>query len=744
MSRVGDATRSFYETLTRREEQDLLRAGPKIDQTGRAVQATTDLTTLKGEANYGGFGQSGPVPKSVQEAMQQQGMETGGPFSPGRPIQQFSPWDMPPRLYEVPTGGNVSQRPRASGGRASFYTLKSVIEAWDVARMCIEHLEDDIRSFEFAVLPADGIEEDVTDQCKAGAKFLEKPNGYTPFDSWLNMYLEDLLRFDAATLFRQRNRAGQIKAIEVLSGQMISPLTDYFGAPPQDPAPAYVQFANGVPWTWLTQKDTIYQPYRMLPESLYGYPPIEWLLLTANTDIRFQWHFLQYFTEGSLPDTFMEAPPDSSDPEEIKKFQMVWDAVMEGDQAMKHKVRWIPAGAKPTKAGDKTFDEKFPLYLMRKTCAAYKIVPADIGITDSVNKASSETQVDVQFRIGTAPRLTFIAGIITRILQEDLELPCKFVFDTGREKQDRLAEAQAMDAYVKMGAISPDEVRRDILNKPVDSSAMVPRFIFSGRVGAIPLRSIAEIGGKVDPLTVSYEPGDIDVNSADKVRTAISATGAIPNADDLATQKQKTAAGLPPNPQAGVAGPPAKASVTSAPKELAATGVGADSKAKRSVEDPEELKRMVGDILAPELARLEATKQMLDQARDQLRDKRLVAAISRGQVRGSVAIDVNLPREMVRTEVHVAGAEAPPPANVEAHLHVDRGAIQHHSTHEIDARTTVAEGAVKHTTKNYVDAQTTIEKGAVQHHSEVKIPPPAKKTTVRKKPDGSLTVEKED
>ena len=732
MSRVGDATRAFYQTLTRKEEQDLARgAGSKIDQTGRAVQSTTDLSQLTGAGgSYGGFGQSGPVPKSVQDAMQQQGMELGGPFSPGRPIQQFSPWDMPPRLWEVQSGANVSQRPRSSGGRASFYTLKSVLETWDVARMCIEHMEDDIRSFDFAVLPADGIEEDVTDQCKLGKKFLEKPNGYTPFDSWLNMYLEDLLRFDAGTLFRQRNRSGQVKAIEVISGQMIAPLTDYFGAPPQAPAPAYVQFANGVPWTWITQDDLIYQPYRMLPESLYGYPPIEWLLLTANTDVRFQWHFLQYFTEGSLPDTFMEAPPDASDPEELKRFQLTWDAVMEGDQAMKHKVRWIPAGSKPTKAGDKIFDEKFPLYLMRKTCAAYKIVPADIGITDTVNKASSETQVDVQFRIGTAPRLNFIAGFLTRILQDDLKLPCKFTFDTGREKQDRLAEAQAMDAYIKMGALSPDEVRRDILNKPVNSEAMVPRFIFSGRVGAIPLRSIAEIGGKVNPLTTSFEPGDVDVNSADKVRTPISPVGAIPNADDLATQKQKLATGQPVN----AAG---KNALPGAPKEAAATGIGA---AKRSVEEPEELKRMVSDILAPELARLEASKQMLSQAREQLRDKRLLSSLSRTN---SVEIDVNLPKEMVRTEINIPPAPPVAPANVEAHLHMEKGAIEHHSHHEIDARTTIEPGAVQHT--SHVDAKTTIAPGAVQvqHTSEVKIPPPAKKTTVRKGKDGELTVEKE-
>src|SRR5258708_12798448 len=37
----------------------------------------------------------------------------------------------------------------------------------------------------------------------------------------------------------------------------------------------------------------------------------------------------------------------------FRSLQDTWDAVMEGDQAMKHKIRWVPAGSKPIPAGDK-------------------------------------------------------------------------------------------------------------------------------------------------------------------------------------------------------------------------------------------------------------------------------------------------------------------------------------------------------------------------------------------------------
>lgn len=591
MSRIGEAGKAFWDTLLRAEQQL-----PKGVTPPPEIAKTMDLSTSANPfPGFGGWPQAGPVPKGVEQAMLEQGMITGGPYSPGRPIQQFSPWDMAPRHWELPTGFNVSTRPRAIQGRLSFWTLKNMLDVWDVSRLCIEHLEDDIRSFDWDILPARGIEEDVRDQCDKARAFLNKPDGQTPFDSWLNMFMEDVLRYDAGTIFRERNRAGDVKALEVISGTTIAPLVDFFGDVPEGEAPQQVQYVNGVPWVWLYEGDLIYIPYRLLPESPYGLPPIEWLMLTANTDVRFQWHFLNWFTEGTIPDTFMEAPPDSSDPEELAKFQATWDAVMEGNQAMKHKVRWIPAGSKPTKASEKTFDVNFPLYLMRKTCAAYKVTPADIGITDQVNKASSETQVDVQFRIGTAPRLKYIENILTMVLQEDLKLPVRFNFDVGREKQDRLQEAQAMDAYVKMGALSPDEVRQDILNKDIDSTYPTPRFIFSARAGAIPLKSIAEIAGKIDPRTASYEPSDVDITAIDKVRQSISATGVIPQGDDLASKKQAlvqppTAAGgaggaappgtgsLPPPPSGG------GKQVASASGEQSAKGVGA-APAKRSVND---------------------------------------------------------------------------------------------------------------------------------------------------------------
>ena len=560
MGRFSNAARAAW--------GELRKAGGAPDA-GRLITATQNLGSSasmvglsSGNAGLTGFGLSTPTPEQEQ-ALREQGMQTGGAFSPGRPIQQFFPQGMAPRQWDFPVGYNVGARPRANErGRPSFDTLKAIIDAWDVARLCIDHIKRDLRSFELRFVPHDGIEDDVSDQVAAARKFWAKPDGQHSFDSWLSLLLEDLLRYDAPVLYRNRTRAGALGGLDVVSGVTVAPLLDYYGRRPTGLAPAFVQFVSGVPALWLTADALIYEPFMPLPESPYGLPPMEWLLLTANTDIRFQWYFLQFFSSGNIPDTFMEAPPDQSDPEQIIKFQAAWDAIMEGDQSQLHKVKWVPAGSKPAFHPQKNFDEAFPLYLTRKTAAAFGITPHDLGIVQDVNRSTGETQVDVQFRIGTQPLLNWFAGLATEVTNDDLGLPSiKAEFDTGREKEDRYAEAQAMDLYVKMGALSPDEVRRDIHGKETDPEHPVPRFIFSPRAGAIPLKSIEEIAGQIDPATAAPEPDSITQAEDVQPGEYVAPTGVIAQPDDLRTHRQAAAA-------------PSTPPVAGQQPEEAATGIG--------------------------------------------------------------------------------------------------------------------------------------------------------------------------
>ncbi|HEX7355305.1 MAG TPA: phage portal protein [Mycobacteriales bacterium] len=356
------------------------------------------------------------APEDLEAALARQGLSWGPPFPPGRPLDPFWGYKRPPRTWDYSVGENVQLTPRWD--RVSFATLKALYDSYDVAQVCVRHLINDVRSLEYQFVPPMNVQEDATSDVERAETFFRRPDRRQPFRAWLAEYLQDVLRYDAGCLFVQRTEKGEPYALEVVSGPTMIPLIDFFGRvamdePPSDEVtakiaeaggswsgetvPAYLQIIEGMPWVWLTGSEVIYQPWNPLPDSQYGLAPLEAVMLTANTDIRFQWHFLQYFTAGTIPAGFMEAPPDLSDPSQVREWQDTWDAVMMGDQEKLRQIRWVPAGAKFTalKPSADAFDSAFPLYLMRRVAAAFGVTPNDLGFTEDVNRScySEDTEV---------------------------------------------------------------------------------------------------------------------------------------------------------------------------------------------------------------------------------------------------------------------------------------------------------------------------------------------------------------
>lgn len=448
----------------------------------------------------------GPAPSPTIEASeQQQGMLPTRAFSPGEPIAPYDGYSTTPRSHDYVTGYNIAARPRRNE-RVSFDTLRGMVDAYDVAQMCIWHRIDSIRSLDWSLVAMDGVEGDVTDAIKLGMAALRKPDRKTPFKVWLGKWLYDILAFDAGTLYRLRNRGGRPIGLKVVDGTTIAPLLDAWGDPPDAPAPSFVQFAQGVPWVWLTDDDLIYAPFRATSSTPYGKAPLETILLNANTDLRFQVYFLQRFTEGNLPEAFASAP-ETWTATQIQEFQQYWDSFMLGDQAAKHQIKWIPGGGEIAWTNEKDFTDQFSLFLMRKTCAAYHVVPSDLGFTESVNRSSGESQADVSNRIGDRPLAQHCQEVLSAFIQDDLGLPLTFQFDLGDEEEDRLATAQADQIYMDRGVIGSSEVRELRYGKPEPDGEPVPRFIFTNARGPIPLAALKAVAGQIDPETGAPEPG---------------------------------------------------------------------------------------------------------------------------------------------------------------------------------------------------------------------------------------------
>lgn len=442
------------------------------------------------------------IPGDIELALRRQGIDWIEPFAPGRPLVPYYGYNRRPRQYDYRVGRNITSEARPD--RIPFATLKQLYDGYDIAQTAVRHTINDLRSMKLLFRPLDGFEKEAAASIVEARRRLRKPDGKTPFVTWLAKWMHDVLIYDAGALYRQRDKAGRLQGLIVVDGTSIAPMVDYYGDVPAPPAPAYQQFIQGIPWDWLSTDDLIYSPMWPSPASPYGTPALETVLVNANTDVRLQMFFLQFFTAGSVPEMMLTAPPDMSDPDSLAEMQELWDDWYEANQSGRHGARWVPEGTKALAYKNiEQLDPKIAEYVARRTIAAFQRIPQDLGITSDVNRATSETQVDTQFRISTRPNMEYYSAFLNDELQEGWGLPVEVSFDDGREVQDRLMEAKAHQIYVSIGAESPDEVRESVLGYEVDNDNKVPRFFDSDRLGPTPLSFVYSVSGKVNPDSLS-------------------------------------------------------------------------------------------------------------------------------------------------------------------------------------------------------------------------------------------------
>ena len=88
--------------------------------------------------------------------------------------------------------------------------------------------------------------------------------------------------------------------------------------------PAYQQVLKGLPAVDYSAHDIIYRPRNVRAHRVYGYSPVQQVLMTVNIALRRQLLQLDYFSEGSIPDALIGVPT-SWTPDQIKQFQDYWD-----------------------------------------------------------------------------------------------------------------------------------------------------------------------------------------------------------------------------------------------------------------------------------------------------------------------------------------------------------------------------------------------------------------------------------
>lgn len=428
-------------------------------------------------------------------------------FGPGQPIAAQA--DKPEqgtkgRVFDYATGINLSTQPRSEqwAGGVSFPVLRALADSFDLLRLVIETRKDQIASISWEVIPEDGdAEEDkYQEQIEKVTAFFKRPTPKHTWLEWIRLVVEDDLVLGSVALYPWKTRGGDLYALYPVDASMFKLVVDAYGMTPEPPSPAYQQNLKGLPVVDLAADELEYWIRNPRTWKLYGYSPVEQVIITVNIAMRRQAFLLEYYTEGNIPDAIIGVP-DTWSPDQIKEFQDWWDSILSGNTAVRRKIRFMPEtkGVLLPKDAKEILTDNTDEWLARIICFAFSIAPT--ALVKMVNRASSQQIAEAAREEGLLPVLNWYAERFTRIANEQLGCPgVKFAWKI-QEEIDPAAAATIRKSDVSVGIVSVDEAREDLGLPPIGVGNVVITMS-----GPVPLKE--GVDDAIDKIKNPPKPGE--------------------------------------------------------------------------------------------------------------------------------------------------------------------------------------------------------------------------------------------
>lgn len=415
-------------------------------------------------------------------------------FGPGRPLDPIADAQQP-RFWDYPVNINSRITPRI-GEAFTFRQLRAFSNV-EIVRLAIETRKDQMERLRWDVKPTDikgarGNAE-VSARAETLEKFWRKPDGVTPFATWLRLILEDLLVLDAPALERRRTLgggprgAGKLIGLDVIPGDTIEPKVDDTGRRPRAPGDvAYQQIIHGVAWADLTNDDLIYTPRNPRPNHHYGFGPVEQTIVTINTVMQRQARQLGYFTEGNIPAGLLVGP-EGWNPDQVAKMQAWLDAKLSGQAAEQTKLLWVPGGTKYQSFKEAPLKDDFDEWLARIVAYAFSLPPTPF--VRQMNRSTAGEDQERGLEEGLEPLKLWFKRLADGVIQDDLGHPdLEFVWNDEVEV-DRVQQREMDDRDLRNGSKTIDEVRDGRGDDPLPDGLGSKPLLYTS-TGAVTLESV--------------------------------------------------------------------------------------------------------------------------------------------------------------------------------------------------------------------------------------------------------------
>lgn len=389
-----------------------------------------------------------------------------GWFGPGRPMPDSAPPGTEARRFDFPQGINQRQQPRANEP-VTFADLRMLADSYGLLRLAIETRKDQMARLTWNIVPRDKkAKMKDGDELSTRARLIEdmflRPDRENFWVDWLRSVLEDLLVIDAPAIHVRRTMdQTEIYSLDQLDGATIKRIVDEGGRTPEPPFAAYQQIIKGMVARSYDSRDLIYRPRNMRVHKLYGYSPVEQILMIINIALRREMWQLSYFTDGNLPDSLIGVPSTWT-PDQIRQFQDWFDSVLSGNTTARRGARFVPGEVAksytPTKEAELFGGAEE--WMARVVCFCFGL--SHQALVKEVNRATAGTAKDTALEDGLAPIMMWVKGLIDTILLDQLgETELCFQWVDDKELDPKIA-SEINNTYLGKATVTINSVRASL------------------------------------------------------------------------------------------------------------------------------------------------------------------------------------------------------------------------------------------------------------------------------------------
>lgn len=411
--------------------------------------------------------------------------------------------DQPLRVY------GAGQRP----GGVPYSILRAYARQCEPVRLCLVKVKQMILALDWRIDPRD---EDRVDEAQlaVGQEWFSTSGGVgSPgirVTQLIGELIEDLLVCGSVALYK-RPTVGRVAglttalaSIEALDTSKIVPLRDAKGWIPEPPATAYEQVLTNGHRHPFTRDELRYAILYARTYSANGESLVEDCLLSQTQFLAADMWNLQWFMESDRAPGYWTFSGEKLTPEEITSFRKYLEMQRKRgrQEALTPPAGWAFHAFTPRGEADYIATQRF---LYQRIVPFFGLTPSAVGLESDTYKASQETQLKSAVMSGQVPITSFLEGLFTDVLQEDLGLTeTQFVFDLDLSNKTEIA---TMLAAAGTERVSVNE-GRELLGLPPREGGYANDLFAMTPLGPVVLVSDENpVGGGLDAQYVSDAGG---------------------------------------------------------------------------------------------------------------------------------------------------------------------------------------------------------------------------------------------